>query len=214
MFNWLFKKKRIEKIEEDTKKGFEDVKKDINSVSGWIKHLDSEKNMQKNEIEDVKEDLSTIKEEIEGLKNMISIMGNTQKQQVFKTPKQLFKQQTGVQGVQTAVQTGVQTPNLDNFSITERAIIWVLLTADMKLSYEDIAAMLGKEKSTIRGQINRIKQKSESLIEEIIEKNGKKRVYMPEKFKETLLKKSKVRVKPKKDKKKDKKKKKKEVSEY
>jgi DNA-binding CsgD family transcriptional regulator len=214
MFNWLFKKKKIEKIEEDTKKGFEDVKKDITSVSGWIKHLDSEKNIQKNDVENIKEDLSSIKDEIEGLKNMISIMGNAPKQQVFKTPNRVFKQQTAVEGVQTAVQTAVQTPNLDDFSLTERAIIWVLLTADMKLSYEDIAAMLGKEKSTIRGQINRIKQKSESLIKEVIEKNGKKRVYMPEKLKETLLKKSKVRVKPNKDKKKSKKKAKKEVSEY
>jgi hypothetical protein len=43
---------------------------------------------------------------------------------------------------------------------------------EMKLSYEDLALMLGKEKSTIRGQINTIKQKSEGLIEEITEKNG------------------------------------------
>ena len=65
----------------------------------------------------------------------------------------------------------------------------------MKLSYDDLAAMLGKERSTIRGQINTIKQKSESLIEEIIEKNGKKRVFIPEEIKEKMLKKTKVRVK-------------------
>jgi len=72
----------------------------------------------------------------------------------------------------------VQTPKLDHFSITERAILWVLLNTDMKLSYDDLAAMLGKERSTIRGQINRIKQKSE-IIEEQIEKNGKKRLFIP-----------------------------------
>ena len=55
--------------------------------------------------------------------------------------------------------------------------------------------MLGKERSTIRGQINSIKQKSENLIEEVIEKNGKKRVFIPEEMREKLLKKSKVRVK-------------------
>jgi len=54
--------------------------------------------------------------------------------------------------------------------------------------------MLGKEKSTIRGQINTIKQKSEALISEKIEQNGKKRLYIDEKTKEKLMKKQKVRV--------------------
>jgi len=57
--------------------------------------------------------------------------------------------------------------------------------------------MLGKEKSTMRGQINSIKQKSVGLIEEIIEVNGRKRVFIPEEIKEKLLKKAKVRVKKK-----------------
>ncbi|MEK6906551.1 MAG: hypothetical protein AABW81_02935, partial [Nanoarchaeota archaeon] len=102
--------------------------------------------------------------------------------------------QTGVYAVQTGVQTGVQTPNFNQFSTTERAILWVLLNTDMKLSYDDLAAMLGKERSTIRGQINSIKQKSEGLVEEVIEKNGKKRVYIPEELREKLVKRSKVRV--------------------
>jgi len=42
---------------------------------------------------------------------------------------------------------------------------------------------------------NGIKQKSERIIEEIIEKNGKKRIYIPENIKEKILKKTKVRVK-------------------
>jgi len=195
MFEWLFGKNEVKRVEDDTKKGFELVKKDIQSVSGWIKHLDSEKNMHKKEIEELKDSLSSIKEEIEGLKNVISIMGDIKSRKVFKTSKQVFDKQTGVYAVQTGVQTGVQTPNLDQFSITERAILWVLLNTDMKLSYDDIAAMLGKERSTIRGQINSIKQKSDGLLEEVLEKNGKKRVYIPENLKEIILKKSKVRVK-------------------
>ena len=63
MFSWFFGKKEAEKIKEDTKKGFESVKKDINSVSGWIKHLDSEKHLQKKEIEDLKEVLSSVQKE-------------------------------------------------------------------------------------------------------------------------------------------------------
>jgi chromosome segregation and condensation protein ScpB len=102
--------------------------------------------------------------------------------------------QTAVGDVQTGVQTGVQTPFFGQFSTMERSTLWVLLNTDMKLSYEDLAAILGKEKATIRGQINSIKQKSGDLIQEIMEKNGKKRIFIPEKVKETLLKKVKVRV--------------------
>ena len=194
MFNWFFRKKEVEEIKEETKKGFESVKKDITSVSGWIKHLDSEKNLQKREVEEIKEILSTIKEEIEGVKNIISIMRELKPNRTKQTTKQLFNKQTCVQAVQTGVQTGVQTPNLDQFSITEKAIIWVLLNTDMKLSYQDIAAVLGKEKSTIRGQINSIKQKSEKMISEVTEQNGKKRIYISEEIREIIFKKSKVRV--------------------
>jgi hypothetical protein len=195
MFKWFFGKKEVESVKEETRKGFENVKRDMSSISGWIKHLDSEKNLQKKEIEEVKGILSSVQDEIEGVKNVISIMNEMKSNRVFKTPKQLSNKQTAVYAVQTGVQTAVQTPNLEQFSITERAILWVLLNTDLKLSYDDLAAMLGKERSTIRGQINRIKQKSESLIEEVIEQNGKKRVFIPENIKEKLLKKTKVRVK-------------------
>ena len=194
MFEWLFgNKKDIERVEEDTKRGFELVKKDVQSVTGWIKHLDSERQLQKNEFDLIKDDLSTVREEIEGLKNMVSMLGNLRPSGGFKTPRQVSNKQTAVQGVEIGVETAVQTPNLDQFSTTERALIWILLNTDMKLSYEDIGAMLGKEKSTVRSQINGIKQKS-NILEELIEKNGKKRVYISDQIKEKLLKKSKVRV--------------------
>ncbi len=192
MFGWLFRKKEVDGIKEDTRKSFDSVKKDMSSVTEWIKHLDKEKNIQKEDIKEMKDDLSTIKEELEGLKNIVSVMNSAG---VFKTPKRVFNKQTAVYAVQTGVQTAVQTPNLDQFSVTERAILWVLLNSDLKLSYDDLAAMLGKERTTIRGQINAIKQKSEGLIEEVIERNGKKRVFIPENMKEKLLKKTKVRIK-------------------
>jgi len=211
MFWLLVGKKEVEKVKEEAKKGFENVKRDMASISGWIKHLDSEKNLQKKEMDDVKELLSSVQEEVEGIKNVLSIMNDMKSNKVFKTPKQLSNKQTAVYPVQTAVQTAVQTPNFDQFSITERAIIWILLNTDLKLSYDDLAAMLGKERSTIRGQINGIKQKSETLIEEDIEKNGKKRIFIPENIKEKLLKKTKVRVKKGQNSKKEGKK---EISEY
>lgn len=196
---WLFtNKKKVDKVREETRKGFESVKKDMSSISDWIKHLDSEKNTHKKEIEEIKSFLSSIKNEINEIKNDVQVMNTinpTQSfKQPFKTDSQMFNKQTPVQTIQTPNQTAVQTPNLSLFSITERAIIGILLNTDMKLSYEDIAAMLGKGKSTIRGQINTIKAKSESLIQEKIEKNGKKRVFIPQKTREKLLKKQKVRV--------------------
>jgi len=193
---WFFGGKReVEKVKEDTKKSFDSVKKDISSVSGWIKHLDSEKNLHKKEIDEIKDILSSIKLDVDGLKNIISVMNELKTNRLFKTPKRVFNKQTAVYAVQTGVQTGVQTPKLSQFSITERAILWILLNTEMKLSYDDLSAMLGKERSTIRGQINTMKQKSEGIIEEEIEKNGKKRVFIPENIKEKMLKKTKVRVK-------------------
>ena len=192
---WFFGRKgEVEKLKEDTKKSFESVKKDITSVGVWIKHLESESNLQEKEISDIKELLSTIEKDIEGLKNVVSMMNELRVSRPFKTTRQVFNKQQGVYAVQTGVQTAVQTPKLDQFSVTERAILWILLNTDMKLSYDDLASMLGKERSTIRGQINRIKQKSESLIEEITEQNGKKRVFIPENIRENMLKKTKVRV--------------------
>ncbi|KHO52722.1 MAG: hypothetical protein QT05_C0017G0005 [archaeon GW2011_AR13] len=85
MFGWFLQKKEIKNIKDDTKQGFESVKKDIGAVSGWIKHLDSEKNIQKKDIESLKNDLSSIKEEIESIKNIVSMMGEMKTQQPFKT---------------------------------------------------------------------------------------------------------------------------------
>ena len=203
MFWFINGKKKLEGVREETKKGFESVKKDIVSVSGWIKHLDSENKIQKKDIEEIKNSLSTLIGEIEGIKNIISFSNNLQNKdlfgQPFKANQQVFNKQTAVYPVQTSVQTSVQIPNMDNFSVTERAILFILLNADMKLSYDDLAAMLNKEKSTIRGQINSIKSKNKNIINEKIEKNGKKRVYIDDEMKGKLLKKQKVRVKPSKE---------------
>jgi predicted transcriptional regulator len=194
MFNWFSKKRDVEDLKHDTKKGFESVKKDIDAIGGWINYLESEKKGHRKDLDLLKYELSSIKDEITEIRNVLSFIGDMKINRVSKTPTPVSKKQTAVFSVQTPVQTAVQTPKLEQFSVTERAILWVLLNADMKLSYDDLAAMLGKERSTIRGQINAIKQKSEGLIEETIEKNGKKRVFVPEEIKEKMLKKAKVRV--------------------
>lgn len=198
MFKFFNNKKEIEEIKKEVKSSFENVKEDIEKTGEWIEYLNTNDRKTNNRLEDVEYDVSTLKDEIEQLKNIISLMGDGLSKQLFKTNSQVFNKQTAVDAVQTPVQTPVQTGKffeISNLSVTERAIIWVLANNDLKLSYEDIAAMLGKTTSTIRGQINSIKQKSEGLIEEYTEKTGKKRVYIPEEIKEKIVKNVKVRVK-------------------
>ena len=109
MFGLFSRKKEVEQIKQDTKEGFESVKKDITAVGGWIKHLDSEKEIQKRDISEIKEVLSSVQEEIEEMKNLFSLMNQTRipgkNKQMFKTAyrcltnkqmfmlcKQVFKQ--------------------------------------------------------------------------------------------------------------------------
>ena len=191
-FSKKVKKEEFEQFKQAVQTGFNSAKQDINNSSKWIKHLNSNDSQLKDEIFELRGEIASMKDELENLKNILDVIGN---KQVFKQRQTLFNKQTAVQGVLNSVQTGVQTGFLDNLSATERAIVFVLLQSDMKLSYEDLASMLGKSKATIRGQINAIRQKSEGLIEEVISDSNKKRVFIPEKVKEMLLKKGKVKVK-------------------
>ena len=196
MFEWLFgRKKEVDELKEEVKKSFEAVKKDLNNTSLWVKHLNVKDSEHDSKIDILNDKLSSIESDVEGLKNMLSFLELGVSKQISEQSKQLFNKQTAVEGVQTAVQTAVQADILHNFSVMERAIVWILLNTDLKLSYEDISAMLGKDKTTIRGQVNSIKQKSENLIQEFVERNGKKRLFIPERAKERLLKGVKVRVK-------------------
>ena len=80
------------------------------------------------------------------------------------------------------------TIKLKKLTLMERAVVWALLNTDLKLSYEDLSVALGKDKSTLRGQINNIRTKSEGLIEEYPEKDGKKRFCISENIKSEVLK--------------------------
>lgn len=200
MFGWLFRKKE-ESDDEKVKQGFERVRKDIEKVGDWIKHLDERDKEIYDLISAVKIDLSTIREELDSVKEAVALVDFEAKhKQVFRKTAVQNKQE-GVQTVYESVQTGVQTGNLydilHNLSANERLIIFTLMNAQdgMKLSYEDLARLLGKERATIRGQLNAIKRKSEGLIQELTEPTGKKRVFVSEEVRNKLLKYAKVRVK-------------------
>lgn len=195
MFRFFKRKKEIEKLKTDVQDSFEHVKKDFNKVGEWIEHLDGKHQGHGDDISQIKTHLSELQADINEVKELISFFGPTLSKRLSKQPRTGWDKQTAVGVVQTPVQTAVQTGILANLTVMERAIVWALLNAEMKLSYEDLSALLGKDKSTIRGQINGIKQKSEGLIEELRESNGKKRLYIPEKVKNLVVKSVKVRVK-------------------
>lgn len=198
MFEWLFGSK-TKKVEQETKKSFGAVKDDISGLIKWVKHLDNKDKQLFDLTSELKMDLSTIKDEIESLRQGLEIVTDTGKNKQVFEKMGVWGVQTGVDGVQEVVQTPVQTGDfygiLKSLTNNERRLVFTLLNVEegMKLSYEDLALMLGKEKATIRGQVNTIKQKSE-LIEEIIEKNGKKRVFVRPEIREKLSKYAKVRV--------------------
>lgn len=197
MFGWIFGKKE-KRDDSEIKEGFSAVKRDMDTVGKWIKHLDGHDKQLFEAISEIKHEISTIKDEIGHLRESLEMTNQTpESKQVFGKTGGLSKQTAVLdveEGVQTTVQTGSFYDIFKNLSSQERLILFTIMNSDMKLSYEDLALLLGKEKSTIRGQVNAIKQKSEGLIEEISEKNGKKRVYVPEEIKEKLSKYAKVRV--------------------
>lgn len=198
MFGW-FSGKKVKQVEEETRKSFSEVKKDIDVVGKWIKHLDAKDKQLFDLVLALQKDLSSVYDEIKSLREGLDLVSEVREdKQLFKKLPVLDKQ-TGVDGVQKAVQTAVQTGNFydifKNLTSHERLVVMTLMNNDMRLSYEDLALLLGKERSTIRGQINSIRQKCEGLIEEIVEKNGKKRIFIPLEIREKLVKYAKVRVK-------------------
>jgi len=185
---WIFgKEDDHSELKEEIKQSFSAVKHDIKKAADWIGHLNTRDKHHEETLDQLHERLSTMESDMDEMKQVISFFSMRVNKQLFKQRQTADYKQTGVLGVQTGVQTGVQMSFLGGLSTMERAIVWVLLNTDMKLSCEDVAAILNKEKSTIRGQINAIKQKSEGMIEEAIEKNGKKRYFVADEVKDMLL---------------------------
>lgn len=183
-FFWFGRKKEEKGAHQELKNHIEHLTKEVSKAGDWIKHFNSRGDKHEFSLSEMDNRLSTVESDISEIKEFISFFGP----KLFKQRQTAVHKQTPVYGVQTSVQTAVQDGFLRHLTTMERAIVWVLLNTDMKLSYDDVASLLGKDRATIRGQINSIKQKSEGLVEEVIEKTGKKRVYVPEGIKSSLLK--------------------------
>jgi len=179
---------RRKREKEELQRIVEHIKQEFKKAADWITHLHKRDGKHEEEIESIKERIDELDEEIKEIKKVLSFFGPYVFKQKHMFIENVFKQ-TDVENIQTVVQTRKKTQDfISNLTTMERAIIWVLLNTELKLSYDDIAAILGKNRATIRGQVNSIKQKSEGLIREIIEKTGKKRIYIPEEIKDRLIK--------------------------
>lgn len=197
MFEWLFGSKYTQ-LENKVQESFVGVKKDMETAGKWIKHLDTQDKQVFDTLSEIKREIATIKDELASLREGVDLaVGGKGYEQVF-TKSPVRSKQTGVSGDEKGVQTAVQTGNfyeiLKGLTSNERMLIITVANSDMKLSYEDLALLLGKERATIRGQVNSIKQKCEGLLCELTEKNGKKRVFVPEEVRNKLSKYAKVRV--------------------
>jgi predicted transcriptional regulator len=187
-------KKNIEELKSDVKESFNHVKKDFNKVGEWITHLDDKHALHKNEISIIKNQLLDIQNDLLEIKDLTSFFGPHTSNNSSKQTQTVSNKRSPIGVVQTVVQSDVQTDVLSNLTVMERGIVWALLNSEMRLSYEDLAALLGKNKSTIRGQINIIKQKNGGLIMESREFSGKKRLYIPDEIKNSIIKSVKVKV--------------------
>lgn len=180
---WFFRKKenkineRFFEFNEKIDCSFSNVKNDIENIGKWINHFHDKHKGHESEFENIKFRVGNVEKTVEDIWTAV--------QTAVQTGRLSKQPQTDSRPKQMSVQENLQ--NLRNLTVTERAVVWVLLNTDLKMSYEDLCMILGKDKSTLRGQINNIKQKSESLIEEYVERNGKKRFYIDEKLKNEIL---------------------------
>jgi DNA-directed RNA polymerase specialized sigma24 family protein len=90
------------------------------------------------------------------------------------------------------VQTDI-LESLKRLTPMERSLVWALLNTDLKLSYSDLSNILGKDESTVRGQLSNIKRKTDELLLEMSESNGQKRFYIEDRIKNKIMKKYKVK---------------------
>ena len=207
---WFFKKKKkgqeleekFSNLHNSLHNSFSNIKKDINNMSSWVGHLKNKHDNHNKKFELLNYRINNIEEVLEDLRDVwtrvqtaVQTGGVSKQTQTDSRPnscpevsKQLSKQENRENKSGNSEKEITIIDSLRNLTMMERAVVWALLNTDLKLSYEDLSIALGKDKSTLRGQINNLKTKSEGLIEEYTEKDGKKRFYINEKKKNSILK--------------------------
>ena len=202
----LFKKedkfdKKFKSLHKNMGASFSNIKNDMEHFSKWVTHLENHRSNHHSRIEKLEKKIDFLERALEEIKEGQTFVQtpslSKHKQTAVRFKQTAVRVQTGVYAEQTAVQTAVQTPQqleineltetLRSLTVMERAVLWTLLNTDLKMSYDDLSVLLGKDKSTLRGQINNIKRKSESLITEFTEINGKKRFFVDEEIRKMVL---------------------------
>jgi hypothetical protein len=191
VFSLFGNKKRVDILREEVQESFKHVRKDVNKIGEWIKYIDEKELKKETTLQDISDRIEAIETKLEEMQIAQTFVGQIN----TKHTQTNTKQQTHNETRQTDNQTTVQTSDLDKLTVMERAVVWALVNSELKLSYEDIGSLLGKDKSTIRGQVNSIKQKIPQVISVVQEQNGKKRLYIAEEVKENVIKKAKMKIK-------------------
>lgn len=194
--------KQLKSLHKNIGASFSNIKNDMETFSKWVTHLENHRDYHHSRIEKLEKKIDFLERALEEIKEGQTFV-QTHSLSKHKQTAVRFKQtavgvQTGVGAVQTPVQTGIQTANfsdryelvdiLRSLTVMERVVLWTLLNTDLKMSYDDLSVLLGKDKSTLRGQITNIKRKSESLVSEFTEINGKKRFFVDENLRKVILK--------------------------
>lgn len=190
MFFWLKKKdynnlgEKFDNIHSSLHKSFLNVKMDVTHLIAKIDKINEDHIMKKSEIEELNKRVNQIEQIIDHMFN--------QKTRVFGQPFEVKQTNIGFKQPNSFIRTDNQMDRKGdkwtrNFTPMERTIINILLNTDMQLSYDDLSVMMGRDKSTIRGQMNNIKMKNELLVTEIVQKDGKKRFYVEDRLKSEIL---------------------------
>ena len=178
---------RFNKLNSSLDNSFNSLKDDMENVAEWINHLDTHKHEHSRNLRNIDSRLRAIEEFIQTLTEKQDISKNKQlSKQLSKHTQTVVRSKQLSESVQTAVQTDIEKA-LYSLTAMERTVVWALLNTDMRLSYGDLKRVLGKDESTVRGQINNIKRKIPGLVSERSESNGKKRFYIKRDKKESIL---------------------------
>lgn len=188
VFGWLFgKNKELDQHKKEVSNHIRSLKDELGKAAHWINHLHSKGENHDVSIGEMRERMDSLENDVGEIKTFISFFNTHAIKQVSKQYQTPMDKQPAVVGVQTPIQTSIQSAFLRSLTASERLVVWILLNTDMKLSCEDVSVLLNKDRSTVRGQLNNIKNKSDGLIKEVVENSGKKRFFIDEKVREMLL---------------------------
>lgn len=176
--------KKIDDLHQSVSFSFSNIKRDMDSVGNWITHFNEKHERHDENFDKVHKRLQKVEQELGEMKEVWTRVQT--RVQTGQTRVQTRVGQTDVRLKQMSVQANT-LEKLKNLSVMEKQLMWILLNSEIKMSYDDLFVVLGKNKSTLRGQINNIKLKSPDLIKEAVENDGTKKFYVSDNVRDQIL---------------------------